>query len=322
MKSKILKVLLAALMPVSSMAVAQNYPSRPVSIVIAFGPGASTDIETRIYTQKLTEYTGQPFVIDYKPGAGTTIGSAFVARAAPDGHTLYAITGSFNTSAALFPKLAYDPIKDFAPISIMSGRTTLIVTHPDRPYKTLKEYIAYARANPGKVNVATTGAGGSPHLNAAWFHQLINANVTYVHYKSSAAAQIDLMAGLTDFYLSTTLSAVPHLKSGKQRALAIANLERSPIFPDLLTASELGAPGFDYSSIFGFITQAAVPQPIIARLAAELQRTAKAPDVAKKIEADGGFMIGSTPAQFREVLVTEISRYRKIAQDNKISLDE
>lgn len=142
MLSTILKVLPAALMLGSGIAAAQNYPSRPVSIVIAFGPGASTDIETRIYTQKLTEYTGQPFVIDYKPGAGTTIGSAFVARAAPDGHTLYAITGSFNTSAALFPKLAYDPIKDFAPISIMSGRTTLIVTHPDRPYKTLKEYIA------------------------------------------------------------------------------------------------------------------------------------------------------------------------------------
>jgi len=311
-----------ALTPAPAAAQAQNFPSRPVTVVIAFGPGASTDIETRIYTQKLTEQTGQPFVIDYKPGAGTTIGSTFVARAAPDGYTIYAITGSFNTSAALYSKLPYDPVKDFAPIALMSGRTTLIITPPDRPWKTLKEYIAYARANPGKLNVGTTGSGGSPHLNAAWFHQLINAKVAFIHYKSSATAQIDLMAGVIDFYLSSALSAVPHIKSGKQRALAIANLERSNLFPDMQTASELGAPGFDYSSLFGFITQAAVPQPIINRLNAEMVKTARSPDVAKKIEADGGYMIASTPAKFREVLTTEVTRYKKIAQENGISLAE
>ena len=304
------------------IAFAQNYPNHPVTVVIAFAPGASTDIETRIYTQKLIEYTGQSFVIDYKPGGGTTIGNAFVAKAVPDGYTLQAITGGFNASPALYPKLTYDPIRDFAPISLMSRRTTMIVTNAMTPYKTLREYIAYARANPGKVNVATTGAGGSPHLNAAWFHQIINARPTFVHYKASAPAQTDLIAGRVDLYFTTALSAVPHLKSGKQRALAIANLERSPLFPDLLPASELGAPGFDYSSIFGFITQAAVPQAIIAKLAADLQKAARDPEVSKRIEADGGFMVGSTPAQFREVIVTEIARFRKIVQENNIVLEE
>ena len=314
--------LAAALLLSPMTALAQAYPTRPVTVVIAFAPGASTDIEARIYNQKLTELTGQSFVMDYKPGAGTTIGNAYVAKATPDGYTLQAITGGFNASPALYPKLSYDPVKDFAPISLMSRRTTLIVTNADTPYKTLKEYIAYARANPGKVNVATTGAGGSPHLNAAWFHQLINARPTYVHYKASAPAQTDLMAGRVDLYFTTALSAVPHLKSGRQRALSIANLERSPLFPDLLPASELGAPGFDYSSIFGYITQAAVPQPIIAKLASELQKTAKDPDVAKRIENDGGFMVGSTPAQFRDIIVTEIARFRKIVQENNIKLEE
>lgn len=312
----------AALLLAPGLALAQAYPSRPVSVVIAFGPGASTDIETRLYVQKLSEFTGRPFIIDYKPGAGTTIGSTFVAKAPADGYTLYAITGSFSTSAALYPKLPYDPIKDFDPISLMSRRSTLVVTHPDKPFKSFREYVAYARANPGKVNVATTGAGGSPHLNAVWLHELINAKVTFVHYKGSAPAQADLLAGRVDLYLTTALGGLASIRAGKMRALAAANPQRSPLFPDLETASEMGAPGYDYASIFGIIAPAGVPQPVVNRLVTELQKTAREPDIIKRLEGDGGMVVGSTPAEFRKALVAEIERYKRIARENGIKLEE
>lgn len=321
MQSGFLKVLPAMLMLASGIAVAQSYPTKPVTVVIGFGPGASTDTETRIYTQKLTEYTGRPFIIDYKPGAGTTVGNAFVARSAPDGYTLQGITGSFSTSAALYPKLTYDPIKDFDPISLMSLRSTAVVTHPDKPFKTFREYVAYAKANPGKVNVATTGAGGSPHLNAVWLHDLIGAKVTFIHYKGSAPAMADLIGGRVDLYLTTALGALPAIKAGKVRPLAVANPQRSPLFPGLETASEMGAPGYDYASIYGIIAPAGVPQPIVNRLVTELQKAARDPEVIKRLEGDGGIMVASSPAEFRKTMVAEIERYKKIARDNNITLE-
>jgi tripartite-type tricarboxylate transporter receptor subunit TctC len=302
---------------------AQAWPAKPVSIVIAFGPGASTDTETRIYTQKLTEYSGgKPFVIDYKPGAGTTIGNNFVAKSAPDGYTWEGITGSFSTSAALYPKLPYDPIKDFEPISLMSRRTTVVLTHANAPFKTFKEYVTWAKATPGRANVATTGSGGSPHMNAVWLHDLLGIKATYVHYKGSAPATNDLVAGRVDLYLSTGLGAIPMLKAGKTRALALANPGRSPLFPDLVSAADMGAPGFDYASIYGILAPAGVPRPIVNSMLGLLQKAVKDPEVIKRIETDGGFMEGSTPEQFRKIMIEEIARYKKIAADNGIKLEE
>ena len=196
------------------------------------------------------------------------------------------------------------------------------MAYPGTPYKNIPEYVAYAKANPGKVNVGTTGSGGSPHLNSAWFHGLTNTQVTFVHYKAAAAGQADLMAGRVDVTFTTALSAIPHLKSGKLKLLGIGNAERSPLLPDALPAVEQGVAGYDYSSIFGIIAPAAVPQPVINRLATELAKVARSPDVAKKLEADGGLMVGSTPAQFRQVIASEIARYKKIVADTGIKLEE
>jgi tripartite-type tricarboxylate transporter receptor subunit TctC len=326
MQSAFLKLLTPALLLGAAAAQVQAqspvWPTRPVTFVIAFGPGASTDTETRIYTQKLTENVGRPFVIDYKPGAGTVIGNTFVAKSAPDGYTFQGITGSFSTSAALHPKLPYDPIKDFDAISLMSRRTTLVVTHPNAPFKTFKEYVAYGKANPGKVNVATTGSGGSPHLNSVWLNDLLDIKATYVHYKGSAPANNDLVAGRVDLYLTTGLGAIPLLKANKIRALALANPERSPLFPDLTPASDMGAPGFDYASIYGIIAPAGVPRPIVNRLVTELQKVAKDPEVIKRIQGDGGTMVASSPEVFRKTMVEEIARYKKIAAENNIKLEE
>lgn len=306
----------------SGLACAQNYPNRPVSLVVPFGPGASSDIESRLYAQKLTEALGVSVVTDYKPGAGGTLGSAHVAKAVPDGYTLLSTSGSFTAAAALYSKLPFDSIKDFAPISLMSLRTTVLIVHPSRPYNNVKEFAAFAKANPGVINMGDPGLGSSPHLNAAWLFGMIGSKATHVHYKSTAANLTDMIAGRVDGAVGTALSALGHIKSGKLKALGIANLERSPLLPGLATVSEQGLTGFDYSSTFGIVTTAGVPQPIIDRLAGELAKIAKQPDVAKRLEADGGFMVGSTPAQFRQMIVTEIARYKKIVQDEGIKLEE
>jgi len=317
-----ISVVVAATMCVPGMVLAQaaDYPSRPVTIIVPTGPGASTDIETRLYAQKLTERTGKPFNVDFKPGAAQTLGPAFVARANPDGYTLVTVTGSFTATPALM-NLPYDPVKDLAPVSLMSNRTTVIVAHPGAPFTNVTEYIAYTRANPGAVNVATNGSGGSPHLNAAWFHILANTNVTFVHYKAAGAAMTDLIAGRVAATFSTALSVLPHIKSGKLRALGIASTERSALLPGVMTAAEQGLKDYNYASWFGIAAPGATPPAIIDKLNAELVSISKLPDVAAKLEADGGSMVGSTPQQFRQVLLAEMARYRKLVQDTGIKLE-
>jgi len=306
----------------SGLAQAQNYPVKPVTIVVPFGPGASSDIETRLYAHHLTQAFGQSFVVDYKPGAGGSAGAAFVAKAAPDGYTMLATSGSLTATAAMNPDLPFDPIKDFSPLSLMSQRTTVLAVHPGVPIANVKEYIAYSRANPEKLRMGTPGVGSSPHLNGAWLHGLMNSKVTFVHYKSTSLNLTDLLAGRTEVFLGTGLSALPHLKSGKLKLLAVANSRRSNMLPGVLTIAEQGVAGYDYSSMFGIITTGGVPAPIVDRLGAELGKIATIPEVIKRIEADGGFMVGSTPAQFRQTIASEVARYRKIVQEGGIKLND
>lgn len=302
-------------------ALAQN-PGKPITIVIPTGPGASNDIETRMYGQKFTELTGQAVIGDYKPGAGTTLAPAFVAKSAPDGNTLVAVSSSYSAASALYDNLPFDPLKDLAPVTIMSKRSTVIMAHPSTPYKNVQEYVAFIKANPGVVNVAALGPGSGPHMNAVWFHSLANARVTYVHYKSASAMQSDLLSGRVQLTWASLLTGLPHIKSGKLRLLAIGNSERSPLVPDAPTAAEQGMTGYDYSSMYGLLAPAATPPAVINRLATEFARVAKSPDIAKKLEADGGFAVGSTPQQFGQLLVTEITRYRKIVKDAGIKAED
>jgi tripartite-type tricarboxylate transporter receptor subunit TctC len=314
--------LMAFILP-SSPATAQAWPgAKPLSIVVPFGPGASSDIETRLYAQKLSEALGQSVIMDYKPGAGGTLGSAYVARAASDGYTLLSTSGSFTAAAALYPKLPFDTLRDFAPLSLMSLRTTVLIVHPSRPYNNVREFMAYAKANPDRMTMGDPGMGSSPHLNAAWLFGMMGSKAVHVHYKATAMTMTEIIAGRIDGALGTALSALPHIKAGKMKALGVANAERSPLLPGLATIAEQGLPGFDYSSTFGLVTVAGVQQPVIDRLGVELGRIAKLPDVAKRLEADGGFMVGSTPAQFRQMIVTEVARYKKIVQDENIQVEE
>ena len=289
-----------------------SFPNRPVTIIVATAPGASNDIESRLYGEKLAAAFGQPFVVDYKPGAGTSASAAYVAKAAPDGHTLLCISSSFSAAAALYRNLSFDPLKDLAPITIASKRYTVIVAHPAASFRNLREYSAYSKANPGKINVATTGPGSGPHINAAWLHSIVNTEVTYVHYKSAAAMQSDLLSGRVDVTYGSLITGLPHIKSGKTRLLAIANNERSPLYPDIPTAAEQGAQGYNYASITGYIAPAGVPAPVLSRLNSEWVKATKAPDIVKRLEAEGGIPVGSTPAELGQLLASEIPRYRKL----------
>ncbi len=313
--SGIVGTLVAALIPGMACSQTVDYPSRPVTLIVPFGAGGSTDIEARLYAQKLTEYSGQAHLVDFKPGASTTIGSAFVAKAVPDGYTLLATNNSFTTSPALYKSLSYDPVKDFAPVSLMSKRTTVIVAYPGTPYNSIPEYIAYTRAHPGQVNLATVGIGGNAHLNAAWFHILAKTQVTFVQYKGDAAARADLLAGRVDLTFTTLLAALPSLKSGKLKLLGIGNAERSSMLPGALTAAEQGLAGYDASSIFGILAPVATPAAIVTKLNADLVKAARTPDIAAKLEADGGLVVASTPQQFRQLIVTQVERYRKLVQE-------
>jgi tripartite-type tricarboxylate transporter receptor subunit TctC len=301
-----------------------NFPNRPVTIVLPFTPGASTDIETRLYQQRLMEGLKQPVLIDYKPGAGSSLGSIYVAKSVPDGYTILAITPGFSVYPAFFPldKLPYDPIKDFAPLSLVNKRTALLLVHPSLGVKTYQEYIAYAKANPGKINFGTSGGGGIFHIAGAWLHSATNTSATFVHYKGAGPMNLDLIAGRISAAPGLPFVVGPYIKSGKVIAIASLTAERSKFMPDLVPVAEMGVPGYDYSSWSGYLAPARTPDAIVNRWSAEFTKVAKAPEIVSRMEADSAEMVGSTPEVFRKLLVTQVANWRKVVQENTIKLEE
>ena len=311
-------MLAAAAVLGATTACAQSYPSRPVIIINPF-PGGATEIGARIYAQKLTESMGKPFIIDYKPGAGSVIATNFVAKAPPDGHTLLISSASFTISAVTHPDLPYDPIKDLAPISLTLTKPAMLMVHPSLPISNFEEYVAYARANPDALNFGTTGVGGSYHLVGAWLHGITRSSVTFAHYKGTSALFADQMAGRIHVSPASIFNGLPNVKSGKLRTVVILSKERSVLLPGVKTVAEQGFPDFDYSSWEGMFTGGAVPKNIIATLSSEFARIAKMPDVIQKFSgADGSLVVGSTAEQLRAHVVAEIDRWRKLVKDNNI----
>jgi len=312
----ILPAIVAGLLAGNAFAqsVADSYPSKPVTLVVPAAPGGNSDGEMRLYIQRLTELLGKPFVIDYKPGAGATIGPAFVAKSAPDGYTIVSSNSSFTTSAAFHKGLTYDPVKDFQPIALLTKRSTLMLTHPNAPFKTVQEYIAYAKANPGKLNFGTVGPGSIHHLIAAQLHDLAGIKVEYVHYKSSPAKSVDMQAGRIDAMFSTFFTSAGNARNGKLRMLAVMNPERSPVAPDWPTITEQGiAAEVEYPGWLGIQAPAGTPMPIVNKLNATLVKIAREPESTKRFESDSVIVIGSTSDQFRQHIIKEIARWKSIA---------
>lgn len=311
-------------LPAPGTALAQEDPSRfpvrPVTLIVPYAPGGFAGIETQVYATKLGTLLGQQVLVDYKAGATGAIGAAYVAKSRPDGYTLLTVTGGFTIFPAFYKDLAFDILKDFAPVSWISSRVSVLLVSNTLPVKNFEEYIAYVRANPGKVNFGTAGAGGINHLSGAWIDSATKTRVTYVHFKGTPVGEV--VAGRIDAVPAGLVASLSFIKSGKAKALAIMGDERSPQLPGVPTIAEQGIPGYNVNSWLGFIAPAATPPAIVNRLSEGFTRVAKSPDVAGPMEAEGIKTVGSTPAQLRQLMVTEVERWKKVVQEGNIKLDE
>ena len=303
-------------------ALAQNYPAKAVTIVVPFAPGGTTDILARIVGQGLHTELGQPFIVDNRAGAGGNIGASLAAKAQADGYTLFMGTvGTHAINQALYKKMPFDPVKDFAPISRVATVPNLLVAHPSQPYKTVKELIAYAKANPGKVTFGSPGSGASPHVSGELFRSLTGTDMLHVPYKGSAPAMTDLLGGQINIMFDNMPSAIQHVRSGKLRPIAVTTAKRSPELPDLPTIAEAGVPGYEAMSWFGLFAPAATPKPVLDRLNAALIKVLNQPDVKKKIAEQGGDVVAETPEQFAAFIKAETAKWGKVVKDSGATVD-
>ena len=265
-------------------ALAQAYPTKPVTIIVPFAAGGTTDILARIIGQALTAELGQSVVVDNRAGAGGNIGGQAAAKATPDGHTLFMGTvGTHAINASLYKKMPFDPVKDFAPLTRVANVPNLLVANPAQPYKSVKDLIAYAKANPGKVNFGSSGNGSSIHLSGELFKSLAKVDMQHVPYKGSAPAVTDLLGNQIGIMFDNMPSAIQHVRSGKLVPLAVTTAKRSPELPSVPTIAEAGVPGYEATSWFGMFAPAGTPAPVLAKLNAAIVKVLAQPDVKNKI---------------------------------------
>ena len=293
----------------------EAYPARTVRVVIGLAPGGGTDIQARLFAQKLSENMGRPFVVENRTGAGGTIAYAQVAKSPPDGYTLMGVTSGYTITPAVYSKLPYDPVKDFAPISLVAQAPFLLLTHPSLPVRSVKDLLALARAKPAMLDCGSAGHGSSTHMAYELFRTMAGVNIAHIPYKGTGPALIDAMAGQVHMLFGNVLSSMTHVKTGKLRALAVTTAKRSMVLPDLPTVSESGVTGYQNSTWFGLLAPAGTPSAVLSKLNAELVKTSQSPDIVERLAPDGGEPVGSTPEQFGRHLALEIARWRKVVKD-------
>jgi len=298
------------------------YPSRPIRIVVAYTPAGTTDILARAVGQKMTESWGQPVIVDNRPGANGNIGTEVAARATPDGYTiLMATAATHSINNTLYPGLKWDAVRDFAPISLVALVPNILVVSNALPVRSVKELIAYAKANPGKLTHGSPGNGSTSHLSMELFKSLTGTRMIHVPYKGSAPVLADLMGGQISLTMDNIPVYLPHAQAGKIRALAVGSRKRTPAAPDLPTAEEAGVPGLVAVSWFGLAAPARAPQPIVERLSKETARILKLPDVHKRISDLGAEAVGGTPQEFAAFIQSEIAKWRKVIEDAGVRLN-
>jgi tripartite-type tricarboxylate transporter receptor subunit TctC len=300
---------------------AQNYPARPVRVVVPLAPGGATDIQARLFSQKLTQSLGQSFVVENRAGAGGLIAFRYVISQAPgDGYTLLATSPGFTNVPALYVKPPFDPVMDFEPITLMSKAPYALVVHPSFPAANFREFLTWTKANPGKLNFALSGVGTTIHLAAVWMEDAAGIKTVMVPYKGTGPATQDLIAGQVHAAFSNPISAGPFIKSGKLRPLAVTSPERSATMPDLPTFAESGLKDFDVTTWHGWLGPRGTPQSVVKVMNAELNKVLKAPEVTKVIADDGGTIIGGTPEAFRKHIGSEIERWKALVKLGGIKL--
>ena len=288
------------------------YPVRPVRVIVPTSPGAGADIVARIFAQRLTEAVGQQFIIDNRAGAGANLAAELTAKAAPDGYTLFIATPAHAINPSLYNRLSYDILRDFAPISQMSSGYYCIVVHPSVPAKNVKELIALAKAQPGKLNYASAGPGNATHLAGELFKSMAGVDMVHIAYKGSGPGVIDLVAGQVQVMFPNLTSAITFIKSGKLRALATTGEHRAATAPDIPTVIESGLKGYTVIGWYGLSAPAKTPQPIIAKLNTEAVKVLNQPDMKDRLAADGAEPAPSTPAQFAAFIKAETEKWSKV----------
>ena len=301
---------------------AVDFPSRPIRIVVPFPAGGATDIAARIIGERMSIDWKQPVTIDNRPGAGGNIGSDVVAKSPPDGYTLImGVTGSHAINVSLYSRMPYDPVKDFEPISQVAVVPNVVVVHPSVPANTLQELVALAKKEPGKLNYASLGNGTAAHLTMEMFKSVAGIEITHIPYKGSAPAVSDLLGGQVQTMIDGLPSALPHVKAGKLRALAVTSAKRSRAAPDLPTIAESGYPGFSADAWSGLFAPKGTPKAVVDKLAGETQLILKLPETQKRLGELGAEPVGSSPAEFAQFVRGEIDKWARVVKASGARLD-
>ena len=310
----------AALPTVSRIASADTYPTRPVHIIAGYAAGGATDISARLMGQWLTERLGQQFVIDNRPGASSNVGTELVVRAAPDGYTLLQVGLTNAINATLFDNLNFDFIRDIAPVASTMRTINVMEVNPSFPAKSVPEFISYAKANPGKINMATTGPGSPPHLNGELFNAMVGVNLVPVPYRSSAPALTDLLGGSVQVMFDNILSSIAQIKAGKLRALAVTSAKRSDVLPDIPTVGEF-VPGYEASGWFGLGAPKNTPAEIINTLNREINAGLADPTMQARLADLGGTVLPGSPADFGKLIAQDTEKWGKVIRAANIKPD-
>jgi len=321
MRKPLLLALLAACALAAPLARAQTYPTKPLRLVVPFPAGGGTDIISRTLGERLAAELGQPVIVDNRPGAGTVIGTDNVAKSAPDGYSLLMATFAHAVNPALQPRLPYSTTQSFAPVALVGRSPNVMVVNPGKPFKSVADVLAYARANPGKLSYGSFGNGTSAHLAGELFKSLAKVDMVHVPYKGSAPALTDLLGGQIDLMLTTVASVAQYIKSDRLRALAVTSAARSPAYPNLPTIAEAGVPGYAAESWYGIYVPAGTPAPIIKRLNDAVHAAVKADAFKSRIEEEGLVISNGPPEELGKYVQAEEARWQRVVTDAKIKAD-
>jgi tripartite-type tricarboxylate transporter receptor subunit TctC len=297
----------------SGAAAQTGYPAKPVRFIVPSAAGGGTDIIARALGQKLSESLGQQFIVDNHPGAGQMIGIEMAAKSAADGYTILMAASTLAINPVMYKKVPYDALRDFAPITQAATLANVLVVHPSLPVKSVAELIAYAKQRPGQLNFASAGVGTSPQMSIELLKSMAGIDMVHIPYKGSTPGVVDLLAGQVSVMAPNLLTALPHIKAGKLRALAVTSAKRSEGLPDVPTIAESGLPGYDSTQWYGVLAPAGTSRAIVARLHDEIVRALRTPDVLQRLAADGAEPVGSSPEEFAAFIKTEMVKWAKVA---------
>ncbi len=294
------------------------YPVKPIRLIVPLAPGGPSDILARTVAVKLTENLGQSVIVDNRPGAGSTVGTDIAAKSPPDGYTMILVSTSYAVNASLYPKLPYDTLKDLAPVTLLAAAPNILTVHPSLPVRSMKEFIALAKARPGQLNYASGGSGTGPHMAMELLKLQSGINIVHIPYKGAGPALIDLMAGHVQAQMVNMIAGMPIVKSGRIRAIAVSTAKRSPAAPEIPTIAESGVPGFNEGGQHGIMVPAGTPREIVMRLNQEIVKVLQSPETKGRLAAEGAEVVGNTPEQFGAIIRADVEKWAKVIKQSGI----